>query len=243
EQRRALLRGPARVRGNAASHRAQPLAAGGAWKKRPAVFSRALRLAGDRTQVSRHASAARERAGGFDGAASRVARAPEGGLPCRQRSGRGAARRTVSAGRINGLELCGAPQRRGPDDKPGTPGAGRSDAGRGLMAARTPAVHQVLATLGYGDAIGHEVLAIQRVLRQAGYESDVFVETADRRLEPLTRDYRELVDASNPVNLLLHHFSIGSKASRTAYALPDRMALIYHNITPPEYFVGIHRTL
>ena len=28
-----------------------------------------------------------------------------------------------------------------------------------------PAVHQVLATLGYGDAIGHEVLGIQRVLR------------------------------------------------------------------------------
>jgi glycosyltransferase involved in cell wall biosynthesis len=101
----------------------------------------------------------------------------------------------------------------------------------------------VLATLGYGDAIGHEVLGIQQVLRLAGYESDIFVETADRRLEPLTRDYRELVDASHPDNLLLHHFSIGSKASRTAYALPDRMALIYHNITPPEYFVGVHRTL
>src|SRR6185503_20534724 len=94
-----------------------------------------------------------------------------------------------------------------------------------------------------GDAIGHEVLGIQRVLRDAGYESDIFVETADRRLEPQTRDYRELVDASRPDNLLLHHFSIGSKASRTAYALPDRMALIYHNITPPEYFAAVHRTL
>ena len=106
-----------------------------------------------------------------------------------------------------------------------------------------PAVHQVLATLGYGDAIGHEVLGIQRTLRAAGYQSDVFVETADPRLESLTHDYRELVDASHPENLLLHHFSIGSKASRTAYAVPDRMALIYHNITPPEYFVGVHRTL
>jgi L-malate glycosyltransferase len=111
------------------------------------------------------------------------------------------------------------------------------------MTARHPAVHQVLATLGYGDAIGHEVLGIQRVLRAAGYESDIFVETADPRLESLTRDYRELVDATHPDNLLLHHFSIGSKASRTAYALPDRMALIYHNITPPEYFAGVHRTL
>jgi glycosyltransferase involved in cell wall biosynthesis len=104
-------------------------------------------------------------------------------------------------------------------------------------------IHQVLATLGYGDAIGHEVLGIQRVLRARGYESEIFVETADYRLEPLTRDYRELVDVSHPDNLILHHFSLGSKASRTAFALPDRMALIYHNITPPEYFIGVHRTL
>jgi glycosyltransferase involved in cell wall biosynthesis len=109
--------------------------------------------------------------------------------------------------------------------------------------SRRPAIHQVLATLGYGDAIGHEVLGIQRVLRTAGFESDIFVETVDPRLESLTRDYRELVDASAPDNLLLHHFSIGSKASRTAYALPDRMALIYHNITPPEYFAAVHPTL
>ena len=105
------------------------------------------------------------------------------------------------------------------------------------------AIHQVLATLGYGDAIGHEVLGIQRVLRAAGYDSEIFVETADHRLESLTRDYRELIDASHPDNLLLHHFSLGSRASRTAFALPERMALIYHNITPPEYFVGVHRTL
>jgi len=104
-------------------------------------------------------------------------------------------------------------------------------------------VHQVLATLGYGDAIGHEVLGIQRVLRAAGYESDIFVEAADHRLESMTRDYRELVDVSHPDNLLLHHFSLASKASRTAFALPDRMALIYHNITPPEFFVGLHRSL
>jgi glycosyltransferase involved in cell wall biosynthesis len=105
------------------------------------------------------------------------------------------------------------------------------------------AVHQVLATLGYGDAIGHEVLGIQRVLRAAGYDSEIFVEAADHRLEPRTRDYRELVDFSHADHLLLHHFSLGSKASRTAFALPDRMALIYHNITPPEYFLNVNRRL
>ena len=51
----------------------------------------------------------------------------------------------------------------------------------------------MLATLGYGDAIGHEVLGIQRVLRGAGFESDIFVQTADPRLEDQTRDYRDLI--------------------------------------------------
>jgi glycosyltransferase involved in cell wall biosynthesis len=111
------------------------------------------------------------------------------------------------------------------------------------MNRRRPQVHQVLATLGYGDAIGHEVIGIQRVLRSAGYASEIFVETADPRLEHLTLDYRDMVGGVSPDDLLIHHFSIGSRASRTAYALPGHMALVYHNITPPEYFVGIHKEL
>ena len=110
-------------------------------------------------------------------------------------------------------------------------------------SGRRPRVHQVLATLGYGDAIGHEVLGIQRVLRTAGYESEIFVETSDPRLEHLTQDYREMVGAVSPDDILIHHFSIGSRASRVAYALPGRMVLVYHNITPPEYFIGVHKLL
>ena len=114
----------------------------------------------------------------------------------------------------------------------------RSDSGVGAIA-----VHQVLASLGYGDAIGHEVLGIQRVLRAAGYESEIFAEAVDPRLEDVTVDYLELPHASHPDNILIHHFSIGSRASRIAYALPDRMVLVYHNITPPEYFIDVHQVL
>ena len=72
----------------------------------------------------------------------------------------------------------------------------------------------------------------------------------DLRRRPPTRvlkisrvDYRELPDASRPDNILIHHFSIGSRASRIAYALPDRMVLVYHNITPPQYLVDVHPLL
>ena len=106
-----------------------------------------------------------------------------------------------------------------------------------------PAVHQILATLGYGDAIGNEVLGIQRALRSAGYDSEIVVETADHRLEDQTVDYRDMLPAIREDDLLIHHFSIGSRASRMAFALPCRMALVYHNITPPEYFLGVHEQL
>ena len=110
-------------------------------------------------------------------------------------------------------------------------------------AGRGRRVHQILATLGYGDAIGHEVLGINRALRAAGFESEIIVETADPRLEDLTVDYRDVVHEVGEDDLLIHHFSLGSRASRTAFALPCRMILIYHNITPPEYFLGVHEQL
>ncbi len=106
-----------------------------------------------------------------------------------------------------------------------------------------PKVHQILATLGYGDAIGNEVLGICRTLRGAGYESEIIVDNADPRLEDLTVDYQDMVNEVGPDDILIHHFSIGSRASRTAYALPARMVLIYHNITPPEFFLGVHPQL
>src|SRR5690606_13055755 len=72
---------------------------------------------------------------------------------------------------------------------------------------------------------------------------EIFVESADARVRDRTFYYRELTEASHPDNILIHHFSIGSQASRIAYALPDRMLLVYHNITPPEFFIGVNHHL
>ncbi len=105
---------------------------------------------------------------------------------------------------------------------------------------RRPAVHQVLATLSYGDAISTHALGIRRVLRAAGYPSDIFVETFDPRLEHFTRDYRDLPSGGSTDDVLIHHFSIHSRASRVAFALPNRMVLVYHNVTQPEFFLGVN---
>ncbi len=105
------------------------------------------------------------------------------------------------------------------------------------------AVHQIVATLRYGDAISNQAIAAARVLRGAGYDSEIIVENADARSRDLAVDYRDMVDEVSADDVILNHFSLGSRASRTAFALPCRMILNYHNITPPEFFVGVHDQL
>ncbi len=102
------------------------------------------------------------------------------------------------------------------------------------------AVHQLLAALSYGDAIGNEALAIQRQLRAAGYESDIFAEMVHPRVAHLARPLWEYAQVSSPQTVCLFHFSIGSAAGRLIHKAPDRLAIVYHNITPAAHFLGFH---
>jgi len=101
-------------------------------------------------------------------------------------------------------------------------------------------VHQLLAALSYGDAIGNEALAIQKHLRAAGYASDIFAEKVHPRVAHLARPLWEYPQASSPETVCLFHFSIGSAAGRLIYHAPDRLVSIYHNITPARFFMGFH---
>jgi glycosyltransferase involved in cell wall biosynthesis len=103
-----------------------------------------------------------------------------------------------------------------------------------------PAVHQVLAALSYGDAIGNEALAIQAQLRRAGYASEIFAEQVHPRMARLARPLWRYREVSSPRTVCLFHFSIGSAAGALLHRSPDRLVVIYHNITPAHWFVGFH---
>jgi glycosyltransferase involved in cell wall biosynthesis len=104
-------------------------------------------------------------------------------------------------------------------------------------------VHQFSTSLSYGDAISDEMLEIQKVLREKGHNSDIFTRYFDPRLAGLRRDYREYKKISSPANVVIFHFSIGSPVSKLFFRVPDRKIMIYHNITPHEFFVDWHRIL
>lgn len=101
-------------------------------------------------------------------------------------------------------------------------------------------VHQLLAALSYGDAIGNEALEIRRHLRDAGLESDIFAEGVHPRMAHLARPLWEYETVSSPETVCLYHFSIGSAAGRLIWHAPDRLVSIYHNITPAHFFLGFH---
>ncbi|MEW6369111.1 MAG: glycosyltransferase family 4 protein [Acidobacteriota bacterium] len=104
-------------------------------------------------------------------------------------------------------------------------------------------VHQILTALSYGDAIGDDTLAIQRILREAGYESDIFCQLYHPRMANFVRKYEDYPKISSPEHVVVFHFSIGSPVSHMVPHLPDRKILIYHNITPMHFFLDTNLVL
>ena len=107
----------------------------------------------------------------------------------------------------------------------------------------TKQVHQFATSLTSGDAISDEMLEIQKCLRDKGYESEIFVRFFDPRLAGLIKDYREYRRTSSPDNVVIFHFSIGSPVSKLFFRIPDKRIMIYHNITPHDFFLDSHRIL
>ncbi len=97
-------------------------------------------------------------------------------------------------------------------------------------------VHQMVASLSYGDAISNEALRIQVMLRSRGYESEIFAESIHSVMRNKGHQLWDYERVSSPDNVLILHFSIGAGVSSFAYHLPDRIMLIYHNITPARWF-------
>ena len=94
----------------------------------------------------------------------------------------------------------------------------------------------MVASLTFGDAIGNEALHIQSVLRDRGVRSDIFAEATDSVHAGRARSLDEYEAISSSDNVLLLHFSIGSRSAAFARQLPDKLVLRYHNITPARFF-------
>ncbi|MBD1905967.1 glycosyltransferase [Funiculus sociatus GB2-A5] len=104
-----------------------------------------------------------------------------------------------------------------------------------LKAGKLKEIHQLLPNLAYGDAISNHALAIRNYLRSCGYKSDIFVKYVDERVAHEVTVFQP--KWISPQAGLIYHHSIGSELTEYAIAHPSSKCLIYHNITPAEFFL------
>ena len=98
----------------------------------------------------------------------------------------------------------------------------------------------MVPSLGYGDAIGNDTLAVRDVIRRMGIETDVFyAEKADKRLPEGTAKPLSAMPELHAKDILIYHACTGAPIN---YKLPEyggKKVMIYHNVTPPAFFRGI----
>jgi glycosyltransferase involved in cell wall biosynthesis len=96
------------------------------------------------------------------------------------------------------------------------------------------AVHQLLPDIVPGDAISTQAINIRDYLRSRGYASEIFGKRRDERMASEAQLFDPALVA--PADALIYHHSIGSELTALAVEHRGAKCLVYHNITPAEYY-------
>lgn len=102
-------------------------------------------------------------------------------------------------------------------------------------------VVQVVGSLYFGDAVGNDVLAIQRALKEAGYVTGIFSSAIDKRLPEHTAFHLEQVPKLSEDDIVIYHFGSADRSFELIRDLQCKKILRYHNVTPPEFFAGFDK--
>lgn len=101
-------------------------------------------------------------------------------------------------------------------------------------------VHQFHPTLAPGDAISGHVFALAEAIRSWGHGSSVYAVETKPGVKTDVLPYRRMFRAVKPDDLVVLHFSMGHEVFDQLVKLEARRVLVYHNITPPRFFLGIN---
>lgn len=98
-------------------------------------------------------------------------------------------------------------------------------------------VIQLTPTLSYGDAVSNDVFAMQEVLTKMEYENYIVASNIAKKVQGRAISFKKFV--SKPDDIFIYHMSIGNELSQYVLsAKAKRKIMVYHNITPCEFFEG-----
>ena len=95
---------------------------------------------------------------------------------------------------------------------------------------------QVAHALHPTDAASRQLLNMDKILRELGYETEMYAHRLDESLAGrvgLMGDF-----SADPEDIVIYHMTTGTSFNRWVWNYPRKIVLFYHNITPARYFFG-----
>ena len=99
-------------------------------------------------------------------------------------------------------------------------------------------VHQVTGAVGRHDAVTGQLLAYRELLRGWGLVGGMHAAVLAPAAPPEIEHLSKLAPGDDDVVVI--HYSGWIAGMEPLFELPQRKVLVYHNITPPEYFWAVH---
>lgn len=98
-------------------------------------------------------------------------------------------------------------------------------------------IHQLVARLDPGDAISNQAISMHELFLSWGFDARLYAFDMDdygKRFAEYDTQYRKFMHEKD--DLLIYHFGIYCDNHRYFLESRNRKVLIYHNITPPEFY-------
>lgn len=96
---------------------------------------------------------------------------------------------------------------------------------------------QLVSAISPGDAVSNDIRAIDRLMKARGVESGIYAITIDPRLPEGTASPFAGMPEPRKEDLILYHMAVCSDISREIRKYRCRKIMVWHNITPPSFFI------
>lgn len=96
-------------------------------------------------------------------------------------------------------------------------------------------IHQFSPSVHLGDGISNGMFFFQKILKSLGFQSEIYAENIKDDVKNLVKNYKTF-DIENKEQIIFIHYSIYYDFAPWIDKIKAKKHIIYHNITPPEFF-------
>lgn len=103
-------------------------------------------------------------------------------------------------------------------------------------------IFQLLPVIAFGDAVGNDTRTLKDALIEKGYDTAIYADVVDDRLPKGTAYQIDKMPEIRDDDIIIYHLSTGHPMNELIENFKCKKIIMYHNVTPEEYFIGYNRS-